>query len=290
MNDYIEARVTFSPAPADDTPADILAYLLADEGYESFVNQGDTSVAYIRRDLFSPERLDAVIASFPVPGYSLSVSTQVIEGQDWNAEWERNYFKPIVVGGQCVIHSSFHTDIPSATYDIVIDPKMAFGTGHHATTSLIVERLVDMDLAGKAVTDMGTGTGILAILAAMRGASPVSAVEIDPPAWENAVDNVKSNNHPEIDVRLGDASLLPSLPLADLFIANINRNIITADLPAYVAAMKPGATLLLSGFYEQDIPVVMAVASPLGLSEINHFVRDRWTCLMLRLAGDNSGL
>lgn len=283
MNDYIEVRVTFSPAPADDTPADVLAYLLAEEGYESFVNQGDSSVAYIRRESFDPQRLKSVIDNFPLPGFSLSVSDSLIEGQDWNLEWERNYFKPIVVGGECVIHSSFHTDVPPATYDIVIDPKMAFGTGHHATTSLIVERLVSMDLTGKAVTDMGTGTGILAILAAMRGASPVSAVEIDPPAWENAVDNVASNHHPEIDVRLGDAATLPSLPKADLFIANINRNIITADLPAYVAAMKPGADMLLSGFYEQDIPVIMAVAAPLGLSEVNHSVRDNWTCLMLHL-------
>ncbi len=160
---------------------------------------------------------------------------------------------------------------------------MAFGTGHHATTSLIIERLLAMDLKGESVIDMGTGTGILAILAAMRGASPVTAIEIDPAAEINARENVKLNNHPEIDVRLGDASLLAGVPAAGLFIANINRNIITADLPAYSSALRAGGTMLLSGFYEDDIPVIMEVASTLGLSEKGHTVKgDNWACLELQ--------
>ncbi len=262
---------------------DVMASLLCDIGYESFEPDGHGVTAFVRKDAFDDEALKSVIAEFPLEGFMITCSMQTVEGQDWNREWEKNYFKPIVVGKECVIHSSFHTDIPVCTYDIVIDPKMAFGTGHHATTSLIIERLLAMDLKGESVIDMGTGTGILAILAAMRGASPVTAIEIDPAAEINARENVKLNNHPEIDVRLGDASLLAGVPAAGLFIANINRNIITADLPAYSSALRAGGTMLLSGFYEDDIPVIMEVASTLGLSEKGHTVKgDNWACLELQ--------
>lgn len=282
MNDYTSLRLDITPC--SDTATDIMAAILADAGYESFVPDGSGLTAYIRNELFSPEAVKEAIDAFPLPDVSITSSSEFIEGRDWNHEWEKNYFQPIVVADRCVIHSSFHTGYPACEYDIAIDPKMAFGTGHHATTSLIIGRLLEEDLAGKAVTDMGTGTGILAILAAMRGATPVTAIEIDPAAEINARENVASNGHPEIDVRLGDASLLPSVPPADIFIANINRNIITSDLHRYAAAMRPGATLLLSGFYEADIPVIMEVARPLGLEYAGHTVKgDNWACLRLTL-------
>ena len=215
---------------------------------------------------------------------SIAVDTEVVEGRDWNAEWEKNYFQPIVVAGECVIHSTFHADVPQARYDIVIDPKMAFGTGHHATTSQVIARLLDIDLSGATVIDMGTGTGILAILAAMRGAARVVGIEIDEFAHANAVENCRLNGHPEIDLILGDASALASAPMADVLVANINRNIITADLPAYASRLRPGGTMILSGFYEQDIPVIMAVAEPLGLTETLHTTQgDSWACLQLRM-------
>ncbi len=283
MNDYQAIHITITPA--SEPAADVIAALLAPEGFESFVPDevpGSGLTAYVRAETYDKAALEAALADFPLPGFTLAHSEEFIEGRDWNSEWEKNYFQPIVVADKCVIHSSFHTNIPKCEHDITIDPKMAFGTGHHATTSLIIEQLLALDLRGKAVTDMGTGTGILAILAAMRGASPVSAVEIDPAAEINAEENVRSNGHPEIDVRLGDASLLPGLPMADLFIANINRNIITADLPSYAANLKPGGTMLLSGFYEHDIPVVLDAALPLGLAEAGHTVKgDNWTCLRL---------
>ncbi len=283
MNDYQAIHITITPA--SEPAADVIAALLAPEGFESFVPDevpGSGLTAYVRAETYDKAALEAALADFPLPGFTLAHSEEFIEGRDWNSEWEKNYFQPIVVADKCVIHSSFHTNIPKCEHDITIDPKMAFGTGHHATTSLIIEQLLALDLRGKAVTDMGTGTGILAILADMRGASPVSAVEIDPAAEINAEENVRSNGHPEIDVRLGDASLLPGLPMADLFIANINRNIITADLPSYAANLKPGGTMLLSGFYEHDIPVVLDEALPLGLAEAGHTVKgDNWTCLRL---------
>lgn len=289
MNDYIETRLDFIPAvsAAGDgidlpTATDVMASLLCDIGYESFSPDESGMTAFVRAEAFDWDALNEAIDGFPFGGFSIKCSMKTIEGQDWNHEWEKNYFKPIVVGNDCVIHSSFHTDIPACTYDIVIDPKMAFGTGHHATTSLIIERLLAMNLEGKSVIDMGTGTGILAILAAMRGASPVTAIEIDPAAEINARENVGLNGHSEIDVRLGDATLLAGLS-AELFIANINRNIITADLGAYAGALLPGGTMLLSGFYEEDIPVIMATALPLGLRRVTHTVKgDNWTCLELQ--------
>jgi len=279
MNDYIKLRVDFSPEPSADV-TDILAAFLADEGYESFEPDSRGLNAYIKAELADPDAPARAIAMLPFAGISATTSFERIEGRDWNAEWERNYFKPIVIAGKAVIHSSFHTDIPDAPYDIVIDPKMAFGTGHHSTTSLIASRLLDMQLQGKSVIDMGTGTGILAILAAMRGAARVDAVEIDPPAWENARDNVALNGHPEINVILGDASVLEAIPQADLLLANINRNIILADMEAYARAIKSGGQLVFSGFYVDDIPMIRARAEQLGLAFADFTENLNWASVL----------
>jgi ribosomal protein L11 methyltransferase len=237
--------------------------------------------AYVRAELFSDDAVRSALADFPFDAI-VTASSELVEGQDWNAEWERNYFKPIVVGDRCVVHSSFHTDVPTAEFDIVIDPKMAFGTGHHATTSLILTRLLDMDLSGRPLIDVGTGTGILAILAAMRGAVPVAGIEIDRFAWENACENVRLNSHPEIAMLCGDAALLEALAPADVVVANINRNVILADIARYAAAMRPGATLLLSGFYEADCPMVEEAAIAAGLDPCGRTTRDSWACVELR--------
>lgn len=281
MNDYTEVRIKFTPC--SDTITDIAAAMLADAGFESFVPDPSGLTAYIPAAAYSPE-LEKTLNDFPLPGVTFTWHTAEIPGQDWNHEWEKNYFKPIVVGNRCVIHSSFHTDIPECDYDIVIDPKMAFGTGHHSTTSLILEQLLDMNIKGLDVIDMGTGTGILAILAAMRGAKRITGIEIDRPAWENAVDNCQLNSLPQIKMIHGDASALDKVPYnADLFMANINRNIITADLPRYRNALAPGATLLLSGFYQADIPVVLEAALPLGFKNAGHTTLNDWACLRLTL-------
>ena len=217
-----------------------------------------------------------------MPQITLSAETEEIEGRDWNHEWEKNYFQPIVVADRCVIHSTFHTDYPKCEYDIVIDPKMAFGTGHHATTSQIIAQLLELDLTGKAVVDMGTGTGILAILAAMRGAAPVVAIEIDPAAEVNARENMMLNHQAQIDLRLGDATMLEGCR-ADVFIANINRNIILNDLEAYAATLNRDAIMILSGFYESDIPMLEARAAAFGLEYVRHTTQgDNWACLVLR--------
>jgi ribosomal protein L11 methyltransferase len=280
MNDYYEVRFDLSPCNEDAT--DLLAAMLADVGFESFVPDNEGVDAYVKAELYDIEAIRSVITEFPIPDTYITIGSKRIEGQDWNSEWERNYFQPIVIGNRCVIHSSFHTDIPKAAYDIVIDPKMAFGTGHHSTTSLIVEQLLDNDLAGKSLIDMGTGTGILAILAAMRGADPVTAIEIDGFAYENAVENVRYNGHPEIKVINGDASALEGIDQADVFVANINRNVITGDLATYAAHLKSGGTMLLSGFYDDDVAIVEDAAKPYGLKAVSVSVKEKWACLKLK--------
>ena len=280
MNDYIEARFSLSPCQEEFT--DILASLLADGGFESFVPDADGLTAYVSQRLYDRDAIDAAIRNFPIDGVTITHRDILVEGRDWNTEWEKYYFKPIVIGNRCVIHSSFHHDYPAAEYDIVIDPKMAFGTGHHQTTSLMVESILDIDIAGKAVIDMGTGTGILAILAAMRGASPVTGIEIDEAAYVNAVENTSLNRQPQINVVLGDASRLSELQPADVFIANINRNIILAAIEADSKRLKSGGMMLLSGFYEKDVEVLLAAARQLGINYVSHAVKDDWTCLRLK--------
>lgn len=289
MNNYIEARIELGYVDANaccepdlTTASDMLSAFLGEIGFESFVFENNVLTAYVRSEAFSSEAFAEVLDQLPLPQVTLSAETEEIEGRDWNHEWEKNYFQPIVVADRCVIHSTFHTDYPKCEYDIVIEPKMAFGTGHHATTSQIIAQLLEMDLIGKAVVDMGTGTGILAILAAMRGAAPVVAIEIDPAAEVNARENMVLNHQAQIDLRLGDATMLEGCR-ADVFIANINRNIILNDLEAYAATLNRDAIMILSGFYESDIPMLQARAAAFGLEYVRHTTQgDNWACLVLR--------
>ncbi len=281
MNDYYDVRIDVQPCCEDIT--DYIAALLADIGYESFVPDTHGLNAFVKAELYDAEKLNEVINTDVPFECNCTFEANFVPGQDWNVEWEKNYFKPIVVDDQCVIHGSFHKDIPSLKYDILIDPKMAFGTGHHATTSLVISELLKMPLEGKTVIDMGTGTGILAILSAMRGATHVFGVEIDGFAYENALENIKINSHPEIKILNGDATMLAQLPKADLFVANINRNVIIADLNLYADHLKSGGDMILSGFYEHDVPMIMQHAATLSFHEVGHTIKgEGWTCLHLR--------
>lgn len=276
MKDYI--CVTVTPTPYSEDACDLLAAMLGDIGFDSFTSSGAGMKAYIIRDGFSASALEACLDEFPMPGVQLHSGIELIEGEDWNSEWERHYFKPIVVGGRCVVHSSFHTDIPKAEYDITVDPKMAFGTGHHSTTSLMLEYLLDTPLKGVKVTDMGTGTGILAILACMRGAEEINGIEIDPDAADNARENISLNGVGKVNIITGDASALSQTGCADIFLANINRNIITGDISRYADALNPGGKLVVSGFYSEDIPVIEAAANAVGLvKESEKSADDNWS-------------
>lgn len=261
MQDYIALRVDANPC--NETITDLIAAFLGEIGFESFSPDETGVTAFIQKHLFNQESTDDAISFFPIKT-SLAISSEIVTGRDWNEEWEKNYFQPIIVDDTCVVHSSFHKNVPMAKFDIVIDPKMAFGTGHHATTCNMMRFIIESDLKGKTIIDMGTGTGILAILCKMKGAGDVTGIEIDPVAWENAVDNARLNNV-EINLLCGNSSKLPGLPIADYFLANINRNVITSDIKAYSLALKSGGIMLLSGFYKTDIPIVEEYANRYGL-------------------------
>ena len=221
---YLE--FTFRTVPCTEIVNDVLSGVLGEAGFESFVEQTDGITAYIQKELYNESLLKEALADFPLPDTQIEYNFVEAEDKDWNEEWEKNFFQPIVIGDRCVIHSTFHNDVPQAEYDIVINPQMAFGTGHHETTSLIIGELLDSDLQGKALLDMGCGTSILAILARMRGASPCTAIDIDEWCVRNSLENIELNGVDNIAVSQGDASSLESKGPFDMVIANINRNIL----------------------------------------------------------------
>jgi ribosomal protein L11 methyltransferase len=202
-----------------------------------------------------------------------------MEDKDWNEEWEKNFFQPIIIDDKCVIRSSFHQGTPKLEYEIIINPQMAFGTGHHETTSSIICELLDADLQGKSVLDMGCGTSILAILASMRGANPVTAIDIDDWCVNNSRDNIALNGINNITVELGDANLLKGRTPFDVIIANINRNILLADMAQYAACMHSGSELYMSGFYVEDIPVIREKAESLGMNFVHHREKNNWAAV-----------
>lgn len=274
-------EVTFSANPCNETITDILSALTAEIGFESFVECEGGMQAYIQQSLFDEEALKNIIANFPIPDTKITYTITEPEDKDWNEEWEKNFFQPIVIEDRCVIHSTFHKDYPKAEYDIVINPQMAFGTGHHETTSSILGELLDADLKGKSVLDMGCGTSILAILASMRGADPVTAIDIDDWCVNNSRDNIALNNINNITVELGDASLLEGRKPFDVIIANINRNILLNDMAAYTACMHKGSEIYMSGFYVQDIDAIRSKGESLGLKFVHYREKNNWAAVKL---------
>ena len=214
---------TFHTNPSTEIVNDVLAAVLGETGFESFVENENGLTAYIQQTLCDETSIKNAIAGFPLSDTEITYTYAEAEDKDWNEEWEKNFFQPIIIGNRCVIHSTFHQDVPKAEYDIVINPQMAFGTGHHETTSLIIGELLDSDLQGKALLDMGCGTSILAILARMRGASPCTAIDIDEWCVRNSLENIELNGVDNIAVSQGDASSLESKGPFDMVIANINR-------------------------------------------------------------------
>lgn len=272
-------EVTFTILPYSETASDVLSALTAEIGFESFVECEGGMQAYVQQSLFDEAALKAILSDFPMPDTQITYTITEPEDKNWNEEWEKNFFQPIIIGDRCVIHSTFHRDIPQAEYDIVINPQMAFGTGHHETTSLIIGELLDNDLQGKSLLDMGCGTSILAILARMRGAAPCTAVDIDEWCVRNSLENIELNGVDRISVFQGDASLLKDQEPFDVIIANINRNILLNDMKRYVSCMHPGSELYMSGFYVDDIPVIQAEAEHNGLRFVHHKEKNRWAAV-----------
>lgn len=257
------------------TAIDILVAELGEVGFESFTENPDGVIAYIQKADWNASLLDDVqiLQSEEV---NFSYEVKEIEQVNWNQEWEKN-FEPIVVDNEVSIRAPFHKN-PGLAYDIVIEPKMSFGTGHHETTHLMVQHLRDLDLQGKHVLDMGCGTGILAIFAEMRGASSIDAIDIDNWCYENSIENVARNQCKSISVYEGDSSLLKPKTY-DLIIANINRNILLADMEIYAGSLKDQGILLLSGFYTEDIEKINASAEKNGLLLDKKLERNNWVGL-----------
>lgn len=279
---YLE--VAFSLVPYSETACDVVAAMTAELGFDSFVPTDEGVLGYIRQELYDVVALQETLSSFPMPGVSLFFQAREMEDKDWNEEWEKNFFEPIVVDDRCVIHSTFHKDYPRCSYDIIINPQMAFGTGHHQTTRLIIRELLDEDLSGKDVLDMGCGTSILAILASMRGAQHVTAVDIDEWCVENSIDNLRLNGISNVEVFQGNASSLSDKGPFDIIIANINRNILLQDMATYVSRLNAGGQILLSGFFESDLASIRDEAERCGLRYVSHRCEGQWTAARFQLS------
>ena len=266
---YIEYDFTVSPL---EMGSEILIAELAEVGFDSFVDTPTGIKAYIPKDSWNEHILQDIYL-LSNPEFTISYQITEIEQVNWNEEWEKN-FSPIVVEDLCTVRANFHP-VPNTRYDIVITPKMSFGTGHHETTYMMWQQLLPLSLEGAKVLDMGCGTGILAIMAALRGAHDITAIDIDPWCVENATENVQQNNCSFITIKEGDVSLIAGEQY-NLILANINRNILLSDIPAYTQALLPQGLLLVSGFYEEDLPAIKEKCQEVGLTYLSHIERNRW--------------
>ncbi|MDR1370476.1 MAG: 50S ribosomal protein L11 methyltransferase [Dysgonamonadaceae bacterium] len=276
---YYELKIVLSPNT--ETNRDILAALLAEIGFESFVEFESGLDAYVSEKNYSEEAVSNLLNDLPLIDAELEYTTSCIETLDWNEEWEKNFFQPIIIDDKCVIHSSFHKDIPTLPYDIVIDPKMAFGTGHHETTSLMVSYLLQLEINNRSFLDMGCGTAVLAILAKMCGSARTLAIDNDEWAYQNSLENVQLNHTEAIEVLLGDAGLLGKEKF-DIIFANINRNILLADIHIYASCMKRGSKLYMSGFYSEDLDLICKECKKNGLQFIDNKVKNNWTAAVFQ--------
>jgi ribosomal protein L11 methyltransferase len=272
---YLAYHFKVSPMlPATDILIAELGYV----GFESFVENEDGVSAYIQKqDWFEHILEDVEILNDGK--YRISYTIEEIEQQNWNQEWETN-FHPIIVDDICTVRAPFH-EKPDTKFDLIIEPKMSFGTGHHETTHMMIQHLLKNDLKGKVVLDMGCGTAVLAILAEKLGAKKVDAIDIDNWCYLNSLENAERNNCTKITVFEGDAFLLGKQSY-DVIIANINRNILLDDMATYVSCLNANGMVFLSGFYREDIPVITAKAHELGLSLVDTIEKNNWVALKMK--------
>ncbi|MGQ1787209.1 MULTISPECIES: 50S ribosomal protein L11 methyltransferase [unclassified Saccharicrinis] len=247
-------KVSFRISPNSEVAQEILMAELAQFAFDSFEETEDGLNAYIPTQEYQTEDVKG-IQLLSSDEYKITFETENIPDQNWNETWEQHFFNPIIIDDRCVVKSPFHTNVPKAEYEVLIEPKMAFGTGHHETTGLMMKHILEMDFEGKSVLDMGCGTGILGILAAKKGAEKVLGIDIEEWAFNNANDNINMNNIHNMEVQCGDASILGSETF-DIVLANINRNILLEDINKYTKVLRNGGTLLLSGFYLSDLETI----------------------------------
>lgn len=260
-----------------ETPDLLSAYLitgLGEIGFESFDEDQKLLKAYIPENFYNEALMTELFDEIPAEFGEISWEINRIEQQNWNAEWERN-FNPVVIFNTVLIKASFHKNLPEYPYEVLIDPKMSFGTGHHSTTALMIKSMLSIDFKEKAVLDMGCGTGVLAILAKKLEASEITAIDIDEWAVSNAAENFQLNNIPEFKLFQGGAELLSGMKY-DIILANINRNILVNDMHTYARSLKKGGLLLISGFYHTDLDQVREVAEFNNLMYKNHIEKNSW--------------
>jgi ribosomal protein L11 methyltransferase len=267
--DYMELKCRVVPA---EPGYEILIAELSELGYDSFVENDDELLAYIAENDFDKTTLDG-LDIINMDNFEVSFERTLVKDQNWNAKWEEDY-SPVMIDNRVSIRAPFH-EKPDVKFDIEIMPKMSFGTAHHATTAQMIQCLLEKDVKGMDVLDMGSGTAVLAILVSMKGAKHIDAIDNDEWAYNNAVENVERNNCNNITTELGDALLLKGRTY-DFIIANINRNILLNDLNAYAASLKSKGELFMSGFYEEDIPLLKEEAQKWGIEYVSHRVKDKW--------------
>jgi len=300
-------KITLTFHPYESWMADLLMADLADQGFDTFQETETGFEAYIPE-----QRFNAAIfsdwAKQKSGEYRLEWQQETIPAQNWNEVWEKNYFQPLVIKDKVLVRAPFHTDYPPCPIEIIIEPNMAFGTGNHETTSLMMETMLEMDFEGKTVLDMGCGTGILAILASKLGASEITAIDNDPWSVEAVTENRVINNTPNVVPVLGDGNTLPgegvsnlgegvsnlgegvsnlgegvsnSLISFDTVLVNIQRNVILADMDQYARVLKPGGQILFSGFYEPDLPAIVEKAADYALGFSSFTTRNNWVVVVM---------
>ena len=272
--DSVYIAYEFSVTPKNPA-TEILIAELGYMGFESFVENDNGVTAYIQKHEWNSQILDDLYI-LGSPEFKIKYAHHEVIQTNWNKEWEKN-FNPIQVDGQVSIRAPFHEN-PSLKFDIVIEPKMSFGTGHHETTHMMIQHLLALDLENKKVLDMGCGTGILAIFAEMKGAQPTDAIDIDSWCYQNSIENVQRNGCKHITVLEGDSSLLKGKKY-DVIIANINRNILLSDMKIYTDCLHQEGILLLSGFYKDDIAIIESEVVKHGLVFDKMIQRNRWVAL-----------
>lgn len=284
---YIQVKFTAEPDSQD--VRDIIAALAAEVGFDSFTDEPNGLVGYCQEDLFNKETLTEIIQSLPIPDVKVSFEAAKAEDKNWNEEWEKAGFDPIIIDDRCAIICKNMEEDATATYPqlekipmkIAIDAQQAFGTGTHETTQMIVSLLLNQDLKEKRVLDCGCGTGILGIVAAKCGAKEVVSYDIDEWSVRNAEHNAELNGV-ELDVLEGDRRVLSHVSgVFDVILANINRNIILEDIDEFVSVMTTESKIILSGFYEQDAEAIIQKANELGLKENQRLLNHDWCCLLL---------
>lgn len=260
---------------------DIIAAMAGDAGFEAFEETACGTKGYVQTSMFDSNAIETLVGNFPMPGAKISYTVKEAEYKDWNEQWEKEGFEPIVIGDNCCIHDGRH--LPGQDYRIMvgIDAKLAFGTGNHETTRMVVASLLESSMEGKSMLDCGCGTGILAIIALKAGATKAVGYDIDEWSVENSRHNAEENGVMDhFAVLKGDASIINELKEKfDVVTANINRNILLADLPMFCSAMNDKARLIVSGFYEEDAIVIKQHAEALGLTLANARHENGWVCL-----------